>query len=159
MPDGRNQVIFDMDQIVLVTQLIDGSYPDFNPVIPTRYLTRTVLNAGEFSSACKMAEIFAREANHTARVRVDPGNELMPGYATISAKSAETGDNVAQIDASVEGEEIEIAFNVRFMSQVLGVIDTPQIVLETTKATEPGVLKAVGNDEFLHIIMPMHFGR
>jgi DNA polymerase-3 subunit beta len=83
----------------------------------------------------------------------------MPGYATISAKSAETGDNVAQIDASVEGEEIEIAFNVRFMSQVLGVIDTPQIVLETTKATEPGVLKAVGNDEFLHIIMPMHFGR
>jgi DNA polymerase-3 subunit beta len=159
MPEGRNQVIFDMGQIVLVTQLIDGNYPDFNPVIPTRYLTRTVLNAGEFSSACKMAEIFAREANHTARVRVDPGNELMPGYATISAKSAETGDNVAQIDASVEGEEIEIAFNVRFMSQVLGVIDTPQIILETTKATEPGVLKAVGNDEFLHIIMPMHFGR
>ncbi len=159
MPEGRNQVIFDMDNIVLVTQLIDGNFPDFQPVIPKRFVTRTVLNTGEFSQACKMAEIFAREANHTARVKVDPGNELMPSYATITATSSETGDNVAQIDAQVEGEEIEIAFNVRYMSQVLGVIETAQIALETTKSTEPGVVKPVGDDTFLHIIMPMHFGR
>ncbi len=159
MPEGRNQLIFDMGNIVLVTQLIDGTFPDFRPVIPKRCTTRTVLNAGDFSKACKLAEIFAREANHTARVLVKPGDELMPGYATVSAVSAETGDNVAQIDANVEGDEIEIAFNVRFMNQVLSVLDAPQIVLETTKSTEPGVIKAVGDDHFLHVIMPMHFGR
>lgn len=159
MPQGRNQVIFDMDNVVLVTQLIEGNFPDFRPVIPTRHNTRTILNAGEFAQACKMAEIFARESSHTARVRVEPGNELMPGYASITATSAETGDNVAQIDATVEGDEVEIAFNVRYMSQVLGVIDAPQVALETTRSTEPGVLKAVGDDSFLHIIMPMHFGR
>jgi DNA polymerase-3 subunit beta len=159
MPEGRNQVIFDMENVVLVTQLIDGNFPDYEPVIPQRYATRTVLNAGEFAKACKMAEIFAREASHTARVRVEPGNELMPGYATISATSSETGDNVAQIDAMVEGEEVEIAFNVRYMSQVLGVIDSAQIALETTKSTDPGVIKPVGDDQYLHIIMPMHFGR
>jgi DNA polymerase-3 subunit beta len=159
MPEGRNQVIFDMENVVLVTQLIDGNFPDYQPVIPQRYLTRTVLNAGDFAKACKMAEIFAREASHTARVRVEPGNELMPGYATISAASTETGDNVAQIDAVVEGEEVEIAFNVRYMSQVLGVIEAPQVALETNKSTDPGVVKPVGNDDYLHIIMPMHFGR
>ncbi len=159
MPEGRNQVIFDLENIVLVTQLIDGNFPDYEPVIPQRYSTRTVLNAGEFAKACKMAEIFAREASHTARVRVEPGNELMPGFATISATSSETGDNVAQIDAVVEGEEVEIAFNVRYMSQVLSVIDSPQVALETTKSTDPGVIKPVGDDEYIHIIMPMHFGR
>jgi DNA polymerase-3 subunit beta len=159
MPEGRNQVIFDMENVVLVTQLIDGNFPDYEPVIPQRYTTRSVLNAGEFAKACKMAEIFAREASHTARVRIEPGNELMPGYATISATSSETGDNVVQIDAVVEGDEVEIAFNVRYMSQVLGVIDSAQVALETTKSTDPGVIRPVGDDDYLHIIMPMHFGR
>jgi len=159
MPEGRNQVVFDMDNIVLVTQLIDGNFPDFKPVIPDHYATRTVMSAGELAKACKMAEIFAREASHTAKVRIEPGNELMPGFATVSAVSAETGDNVAQIDASVDGEEIEIAFNVRYMSQVLGVLNTPQVALETTQFTDPGVIKPVGDDDFVHIIMPMHFGR
>ena len=59
----------------------------------------------------------------------------------------------------VEGEEVEIAFNVRYMSQVLGVINSAQVALETTKSTDPGVIKPVGDDEYLHIIMPMHFGR
>lgn len=159
MPAGRNQVIFDMENIVLVTQLIDGNFPDYEPVIPKRHKTRTVLNTGEFSQACKMAEIFAREVNHTARVRVEPGNELRPGYASISATSTETGDNIAQIDADVDGDGVEIAFNVRYMSQVLGVIDDAQVALETTSSTDPGVIKPVGDDSFVHIIMPMHFGR
>lgn len=159
MPEGRNQVIFDLGNVVLVTQLIDGQFPDYGPIIPDAYNTRTILNAAEFAQACKMAEIFAREANHTTRVSVKPGDELMPGYATISAISAETGDNMAQIDASVEGDEVEIAFNVRLLNQLLGVIEAPQVVLETTKSTAPGLIRPAGDDDFLHVIMPMHFGR
>ncbi|MCL4869010.1 MAG: DNA polymerase III subunit beta [Anaerolineae bacterium] len=159
MPGGRNQIIFDMESVVLVSQLVDGNFPDYSPVIPGRYLTRTVLSTAEFRKACKTADIFAREASNTARVRVEPGNEIMPGYATISATSTETGDNVAQIDASVNGDSIEINFNVRFMSDVLAVVDTPQVALETTASNEPGVIKPVGKDGFTHIIMPMQFGR
>jgi DNA polymerase III subunit beta len=158
-PNGRNQIIFDMGNALVVSQLIDGNFPDFTPVIPKRHTTRTILNTAEFLKACKMADIFAREASHTARVRIDPGNELMPGYATISATSSETGDNVGQIDASVEGGAVEIAFNVKYMTDVLNVIDTPQVALETTTSMEPGVLKPVGKEGFVHIIMPMHFGR
>jgi DNA polymerase-3 subunit beta len=159
MREGRNQIIFDLNNVILVSQLIDGNFPDFSPVIPKGHVPRTVLSTAEFSKACKMAEIFAREANQTARVRVEPGNEIMPGYAEIKATSQETGDNVAQIDASVDGDPIEIAFNVRYMTQVLNVLNTPQVALETTRASEPGVIKPVGSDDFVHIIMPMHFGR
>ncbi len=159
LPEGRNQIIFDMENVVLVSQLIDGAFPDYTPIIPTRQSTRTVMSTAEFRKACKTAEIFARESSHTARVRIEPGDEILPGYAVIAATSAETGDNVAQIDASVNGDPIEIAFNVKYMNDVLSVIDTPQVALETTTAMEPGVLKPVGDNDFVHIIMPMHFGR
>ncbi len=159
LPEGRNQIIFDMENIVLVSQLIDGNFPDYTPIIPTRQITRTVMSTAEFRKACKTAEIFARESSHTARVRIEPGDEILPGHAVIAATSAETGDNVAQIDASVDGDPIEIAFNVKYMTDVLNVIDTPQVALETTTAMEPGVLKPVGDNDFVHIIMPMHFGR
>jgi DNA polymerase-3 subunit beta len=159
LPDGRNQVIFEMKDIILVSQLIDGNFPDYTPIIPTKCVTRTVLGTADFRKACKTAEIFARESSHTARVRVEPGDEMRPSFATIAATSSETGDNEAQVDASVEGEAIEIAFNVKYMTDVLNVIDTPQVALETTNPMEPGVLKPVGDNDFVHIIMPMHFGR
>jgi DNA polymerase-3 subunit beta len=159
LPEGRNQIIFDMDNVILVSQLIDGKFPDYSPIIPKRHSTRTVLGTAEFYKACKTAEIFARESSHTARIRVEPGDEITPGYAVIAATSTETGDNVAQIDASVNGDPIEIAFNVKYMTDVLNVIDTPQVALETTSPMEPGVLKPVGDTDYVHIIMPMHFGR
>jgi DNA polymerase-3 subunit beta len=158
-PEGRNQIIFDLDNIVIVSQLIDGNYPDYTPIIPKHHNTRTIMGTADFRKACKTAEIFAREASHTARVRIEPGDEITPGYAVIQATSAETGDNEAQIDASVDGEPIEIAFNVKYMTDVLNVIDTPQVALETSNPMEPGVIKPVGDNGFVHIIMPMHFGR
>lgn len=160
LPEGRNQIIFDMDNIVLVSQLIDGNFPDYTPIIPNRKNTRTVMGTAEFRKACRTAEIFARESSHTARVKIEPGeDEFSAGKATVAATSAETGDNVAQIDATVDGNEIEIAFNVKYMTDVLNVIDTPQVALETTGPMDPGVIKPVGDTDFIHIIMPMHFGR
>jgi DNA polymerase-3 subunit beta len=159
MPQGRNQIIFDMENVVLVSQLIDGKFPDYGSIVPKTFNTRTVLNTAEFRKACRTADIFARESSHTARVLIDPGDGLSQAHATIAANSLETGDNVAQLDASVDGSPIEIAFNVKFMSDVLNVIDTPQVAVETTTASEPGVLKPVGDNDFVHIIMPMQFGR
>ena len=159
LPSGRNQIIFDMDSVLLVSQLIDGNFPDYTPIIPKKRNTRTTMSTADFRKACKTADIFARESSHTARVSIEPGDEITPSYATIAATSAETGDNVAQIDANVDGDPVEIAFNVKYMTDVLNVIDTPQVALETTSAMEPGVIKPVGDNDFVHIIMPMHFGR
>lgn len=159
MPEERNQIIFDLDTILIVSQLIDGNFPDFSSVIPDRRKTRTVLNTASFLKACKTADIFAREASHTARVSIEPGNEMMAGHATVSATSVETGDNQAQVDAEVEGDAVELNFNVKYLTDVLSVVGTPQVALETTSSVEPGVVKSVGDDDFLHIIMPMQFGR
>lgn len=159
IPEGRNQIIFELDSAVLVSQLIEGNFPDFQAVIPKGHKTRTVLNTAAFLKACKTADIFAREASHTARVVIEPGDDAGQGYATISATSTETGSNVAQVDAEVEGAKVELNFNVKYLTDVLSVVNTPQVALETNSSTEPGVVKSVGEDDFLHIIMPMQFGR
>jgi DNA polymerase-3 subunit beta len=77
----------------------------------------------------------------------------------VSATSAETGSNEAAVDATVEGVAVEIAFNVRFLVDVLSVINSPNVALETSGPAAPGVIKPVGRDDFLHVVMPMHLGR
>ena len=158
MPEGRNQIIFDMDNVVLVSQLIDGAFPDYKAILPKEHFTRTVLNTAEFRKACKTADIFARESSNTARISVEPGDEMGPSYVVVAATSVETGDNKAQIDANVDGDPIELALNIKYMSEVLNVVDTPQVALETRTPREPGVIKPVGDNDFVHIIMPMQFG-
>jgi DNA polymerase-3 subunit beta len=127
-------------------------------VIPRSYQTRTVLSTAQFLKACKQAEIFAREGSHIARINITPGGELKPGSVEISGHSEETGSNQTVVDASIEGPPVLIAFNVRFLREVLDVIKTPNVALETTTETSPGVIHPVGEDTFLHVIMPMHLG-
>ena len=158
LPTNRGQVVFRGKDIELVSQLIEGTFPDYQSIIPRAFNTRTVVTTANFLKACRAADIFAREAAHSARLRITPGSELEPGRMVVSATSAETGSNEAAVDAIVEGVAVEIAFNVRFLVDVLSAVDTPNVVLETTTAASPGVLRPVGRDDFLHVVMPMHIG-
>lgn len=158
LPPGRGQVIFRMKDVELVSQLIEGTFPDYEQIIPRSYQTRSVLSTSAFLKACKQAEIFAREGSHIARLNLASGGDLKPGSVVISGQSEETGYNQTEIDASIEGRDLLIAFNVRFLREVLDVIKTPNVALETSAETAPGVIRPVGEDDFLHVIMPMHLG-
>ncbi len=160
LPPGRGQAIFRMKDVELVSQLIEGAFPEYQQIIPPSHNTRTVLSTSALLKACQQAEIFARESSHIARVSITPGEggDLQSGIVQISAQSEETGSNETVVDASVDGPPILIAFNVRFLREALDVIQTPNVALETSAAASPGVLRPVGDDDFLHVIMPMHLG-
>lgn len=157
--DNRSQVLFHLENTDIVSQLIDGNFPDFNQIVPKTYSTRTIMNTQELQNAVKAASVFAREASNIVRLNISSGNDMGGGKVIVAAQSAETGDNVGEIDATVDGEPIEIAFNARFLSDVLGVLNSAQVALETVSAAAPGVVKPVGRDDFTHVIMPMHIGR
>jgi DNA polymerase-3 subunit beta len=162
LPPHRSQVVFRLRDVEIVSQLIDGVFPDYEQIIPRRCDTRAVLSTSAFSKAVKQAEIFAREGSYIARINLTPGSELKPGLVDISGRSDETGFNENQVDANIEGPQLLIAFNVRFLREVLDVIKTPNVALETTSETSPGVIRPVGGQagdgEYLHVIMPMHLG-
>jgi len=155
----RNQVLFQLTDIVLVSQLIDGNFPDYRQIIPKDRTTDTVVDTAALLKACKTALIFARDAAHITRLHIKPGSELAPGHITVSATSAETGDDVSELDASIDGEEIEIAFNVKYLIDMLSVVGAPQVTLGTTTSSSPGVIQPVGDADYIHVIMPMHLGR
>jgi DNA polymerase-3 subunit beta len=158
LPPRSGRVIFRTKDTELVSQLIEGSFPDYQQIIPQSYQTRTVLPTSSFLKACKQAEIFAREGSLIARIHIIPGGELQPGTVEISGQSEETGSNQTIVDASIEGPPLLIAFNVRFLREVLDVVKTPNVALETSVDTSPGVIRPVGDSNFLHVIMPMHLG-
>jgi DNA polymerase-3 subunit beta len=158
MPSGRGQVIFHLQDVELVSQLIDGNFPPYEQILPRSYKTRTVVSTSALLKACKQVEIFAREGTNVARLNINPGAEMQPGTLDISAQSEETGSSETSLDASVEGSSLLIAFNVRFLREVIEVIKTPNIALETSANNSPGTIRPVGEDNFTHVIMPMHLG-
>jgi DNA polymerase-3 subunit beta len=134
---------------------LQGAFPNYGQLIPQSYASRAVVSVAEFLRVMRTASIFAREGNTgIVRLYVTPGEELAPGKLTIAAKAEESGDNTSDLDASVDGDVAKIAFNSKYLQEVLGVLDG-QVALESTSASAPGVLRPVGSDNYVHVIMPM----
>ncbi len=159
-PAGRGQVIFHLNDVELVSQLIEGNFPNYAAIIPPSFKTRTVLSTAELLKACRQTEIIAREGSYIARLDIQPESGAeKPSQLEISASSEQTGSSEVMVDASIDGTPLLIAFNVRFLREVLEVIKTPNVVLETNAANSPAMLRPVGDESFQHIIMPMNLQR
>lgn len=152
---GGGQVLFHTSNTDLVSRLIDGNFPDFERIIPKDYATRTLLETQELLKAVKLSSFFALASQGVVKLVLEPGGELGPGKLTISANAAEVGDNTGELDGMVTGDGGQIAMNVRFLTDALNAMKTTQVALETKGTQSPGVLKPVGQDDYVHIIMPM----
>jgi DNA polymerase-3 subunit beta len=120
-----------------------------------------VVSTGELLNANRTAAIFARDNSNIVRLQFSPGQEgLTPGKVTITATSAEIGDNVGEIDATVTGQPPQIAFNTRYLDELLKALEkSSQLQLEVSSSASPGTFRPVGDEGYLHIIMPMHTNR
>ncbi len=152
---SKGQIMFHLKNIELVSQLVQGTFPNYAQLIPQSYTTRAVIDVAEFLRATKTASIFARDGSGIVRLVMTPGGELTPGKMTVSARSEEIGDDIGEIDAMVEGEEAKIAFNGKYLTDVLSVLGESQVALETTNPSSPGVIRPVGVDNYIHVVMPM----
>ena len=152
---NRSQVVFNLKGVQMVSQLIQGAFPNYNQLIPQSSNTKAVIGLGEFLRATKSASIFARDGSGIVRLQIVPAAEGEAAKIMISAQAEELGDNVSELDAEVDGEEAKIAFNSKYLGEVLGVITQDKVTLETTGSSSPGVLKPIGDDNYIHIVMPM----
>jgi DNA polymerase-3 subunit beta len=123
---GRNQILFHLDGIDLVSRLIDGQFPNYQQVVPTAHTTRAVLDREELLRAVRPAALIAHESANIVKLAVSADGE--PGI-TVSA-NAEVGDHVGQVEAGVEGDGTTIAFNARYLADVLTNVTADQFALE-----------------------------
>ncbi len=151
----KSQILFSLKDIEIVSQLVQGTFPQYAQLIPQSYSSRAVVDTIAFQMATKTAAIFARDGGGIIRLIMTPGSDKLPGKLSISARSEEIGEDEGEIDAAIEGEEAKIAFNGKYLTDVLGVIGESQAALEVTNPSSPGVIRPVGVDNYTHVIMPM----
>jgi len=150
-PNG-SQVIFHTDEADLVSRIIEGQFPNYRQVIPSSHATTVTVSRDELLAATKLASYFARDAANIVRFQVDPSIDTP---LIVSATAAEVGDNTSRVGATVEGQPTAIAFNSRFVADALSSLSASEVVLELGGPLAPGVLKIVGDDSYLHVVMPL----
>ncbi|MBA2362303.1 MAG: DNA polymerase III subunit beta [Chloroflexia bacterium] len=153
---NRSQILFHSENVDIISRLVDGNFPNYMQIVPKQHETRTVVDTQEFLRATRRAFIFARDSQNVVRLQLEPGDDLTPGRILITATAAEMGSGADELQATIEGAGGQIAFNAKYLADVLAVVTTGQVALETQTANAPGVIKPIGNGSYTHVIMPMH---
>ena len=148
--------LFNIGNVEIVSQLMPGSFPNFRSLIPGEYKNRVILENSDFTRAVKTSSIFARDGSGILRIQIV--NDENGGKLSISSRAEELGENQGEIDARVEGEideESRIAFNNKYLADVLDVLGDGEVVFEMTGASSPGVLRSISKPGYTHVVMPM----
>lgn len=150
--EDRNQIVFRYNDIDLISRLVDGQYPAYQQVIPTGYQTKTTINRAEFQGALKVVNIIARSALGN-RLVVELNSK--ENAIKMSASQADVGSNESSFAASIEGDDITMAFGAKILGDMLSHMGGEEVIFEANTPTTAGVFKVKGDDTFLHLIMPM----
>jgi len=152
---ARSQVLFRMKSVEMVATLIQGTFPNYSQLIPGSYASRALIDMRQFLQETRIAAIFARDGSGIVRIQLQPGEDVAPGKLIISARAEEIGEHRGEMDVKIEGEASKIAFNSKYLQDVLQVLDCAQVALETSTPSSPGVLRPVGVENYVHVVMPM----
>jgi len=144
----KQQIIFKFQGVEITSRLINGEFPPFKQIIPSDWLTRLIVSKEELLAAVKRAAVFAR--GNANIVLWEIGQDKF----TVSASSTEIGKNVSEIATEMEGEDLKVAFNGRYLIDYLMSVESDKVVFESAGELKPGVFKVEG-ESLIHIIMPI----
>lgn len=144
------QVQFQAGDVSLVARLIEGNYPDYHKLIPSKFTTIAKLSRSELANIAKVSSLFARESagSITINARKDAGQ------ISIKAVASQLGENTAAADAEITNDG-EVTLNSRFLIEALNAFSAEEIEFCFNGKLEPCVLRSAGEPTYLHLIMPL----
>jgi DNA polymerase-3 subunit beta len=145
----ENQILFSVDDTQIISRLIEGSFPDYTQIIPKEHNANYKLLTNELSKAIKMASFFARESANNIKLNFSE-NSLK-----VIAVSPQLGDNITTINMEKSGEDLEIAFNAKFVLDILAVIEESSVNIEANGKLQPVIIKPEKNTKLLYVVMPL----
>jgi DNA polymerase-3 subunit beta len=145
----NNQVLFEQGETVLIGRLIEAEFPNFEKIIPSDFSVNISCDREELLKAVKICSVFARDSANIIKFA------LAKDHIMVSSGSSAVGENTVRVDASLTGEENEIAFNSRYLLDVLSNVEEKNIVFDMIGPLNPGVFKVQNDESFLHLIMPI----
>lgn len=147
--EQNNQIMFEAGETLLLGRLISGEFPPYEKIIPSDFSATTTFDREEMLKAVKICSIFARDSANIIKF------SLKADKIIVSSTNGATGENTVEIEATLKGEENEIAFNARYLLEFLSNIDATTLTFEMVGPLNPGVFKVENDASFLHLIMPI----
>lgn len=144
-----NQIVISQGETILVGRLIDAEYPPYGKIIPTDFGTKTQFSREDLLSAIKICSVFARETANIIKLSVEKEKIV------VSANDSVAGDDQVEVDAKTTGENNEIAFNAKYLVDVLSTLSEEELTFEMNGPLNPGVFRIKDDPSFLHLIMPI----
>jgi len=150
------QVMFRVDDITLVARLIEGNYPDYRKLIPTKFATIAQLARADFINIAKVSSLFARESAGSITINAEdnPSTRSGPGKVSINAIASQLGENLAEADAQVKGAG-EVTLNSRYLIEALNAFSGQQIDFCFNGKLEPCILRSADDGNYIHLVMPL----
>ena len=149
LTSDEHQVVFVLDDVELISRLIEGEYPPYQRIVPESFSTKIFLNKDEFVQAVKIASVFAKESANVVRFNIKSNS------IELTANAPQIGQNKASVDARIEGESLEIAFNYKFLMDFLNVCKSQEIIIQLNEPLTPAFFQDQSDSDFSHIIMPV----
>lgn len=147
----KNQVLFSVGNLRIISRLIDGNFPDYKKIIPTSSKTHVKVNIQEFVLAVRKVSLFVQETNNNVKISVTNNGKLI-----VSTDETQIGEGTAEVDVEIEGENNKIALNAQYLLDVLGHIKGDKIDFELDNKLSPVTIRPVKKEaNFTHIIMPL----
>ena len=149
---ARNQVLFHLDGIDLVSRLIDGQFPNYQQVMPQSHATRAILDREELLRAVRPAALIAHESANIVKLQIGGDARARASRSAPTPRSATTW---ARSRPRSRATARPIAFNARYLADVLTNVTAEQFALELNGPLSPGVFKPIGDDQYVHVVMPV----
>lgn len=148
----ENQILFVLDNIELISRLVEGQYPDYQQIIPQQFKTKIVLDTTEFIKATKTTSLFARSGIYDVNLEFLPSKK----ETVVSSTNTQLGESISRLSGELEGKDNSIVVNHRYLLDGLQNIDSDQIEVNIIDSNNPCVLKPVKKEtDYLYIIMPI----
>lgn len=143
------QVRFRIDNTEIISNLIDGNYPDYRQLIPATSANSAIVKKSDFSRIVKISGLFSRDSGGSLNI------SLKDDAISIHSIASELGENTSKVEAAITGEG-EITLNSRYLTEALNVIDCEEVSFGFDGKMSPSLIHAVGKDvDYYHIIMPL----
>lgn len=147
---NQTQVVFQFGSVHLLSRLIEGQFPNYKQVIPQTCQSKVFLSSKLFQDSVERASLLARDGSHANIVRLSVDTDRL-----WIDQASEIGKISEQMDIRMEGSDVKIAFNAKFLLDVLKVIDTEDILIELSGPFSPGIIRPIDDPNYLYLILPV----
>jgi DNA polymerase III subunit beta len=148
---SKNQIVFTSPSFYLTSRVVEGNFPDYKQIIPKEFTTNVVVLKADLVNSLKATNVFLDTFNQV-RFLINPKAKKIE----LSAKNGDVGQNVVSFQAVLEGEDVSVGFNYKYISDCFQSIDSDSVSLDFCGPNRPLVIKGVSDNTFLYLVMPMN---